>query len=141
MALADVNGDGFSDAVVGAPLYDGSFTDESEVFIYMRGSSGLSLTPSAILSGGQMGADFGRSVAAAGDVNGDDIGEIIVGANRYDNGQNDEGRAYIFPGSPLLRPAPGAVFYYLVRAKTACGGGPLGFSSGGAPISGISCLY
>ncbi len=138
-AAGDVNGDGLADVVVAAAAYDDGQTDEGLAFVYLGSNAGLDPFPSRVVASDQAAAGMGVAVGAAGDVNGDGIGEIIVGADRYDNGQNDEGRAYIFPGSPLLRPAPGAVFYYLVRAKTACGGGPLGFSSGGTPISGILC--
>src|SRR5262245_21785137 len=44
-------------------------------------------------------ADFGWSVASAGDVNGDGYGDVVVGAYLYDNGSEDEGRAYLYLGS------------------------------------------
>lgn len=40
---------------------------------------------------------FGLSVGTAGDVNGDGYSDVIVGAHRYDNGQTDEGRAFVYP--------------------------------------------
>ncbi|MCK5560496.1 MAG: DUF2341 domain-containing protein, partial [Thermoplasmata archaeon] len=43
--------------------------------------------------------NFGFSVANAGDVNGDSVDDIIVGAPGYDN---DRGRAYVFLGGPWL---------------------------------------
>jgi hypothetical protein len=39
-------------------------------------------------------------VDAAGDVNGDGYDDILVGAPYFDNGQVDEGRAFLFLGSP-----------------------------------------
>ena len=39
------------------------------------------------------------SVASAGDVNGDGYGDVIVGAFEHDNGQTNEGRAYVYLGS------------------------------------------
>ncbi len=47
----------------------------------------------------QAGAWFGASVATAGDVNGDGYSDVIVGARFYDNGETDEGRAYLYIGS------------------------------------------
>jgi len=38
-------------------------------------------------------------VATAGDVNGDGYADVIVGASRYDAGETDEGRAYIYYGN------------------------------------------
>jgi hypothetical protein len=47
----------------------------------------------------QVSAFLGFSVASAGDVNGDGYGDIVIGAPRYDIGQNDEGAAWVFKGS------------------------------------------
>ena len=49
--------------------------------------------------GDQVGSSFGHSVSTAGDVNGDGYDDAIVGAIRYDNGQADEGRVFVFHGS------------------------------------------
>lgn len=43
--------------------------------------------------------NFASSVANAGDVDGDGYGDVIVGAPHYDNGQFDEGAAFVFRGS------------------------------------------
>jgi hypothetical protein len=51
--------------------------------------------------GDQANANFAVSVASAGDVNRDGCGDVIVGADLYDNaGQNDKGRAYLYRGGP-----------------------------------------
>lgn len=47
----------------------------------------------------QSSALLGESVAGAGDVNGDGYADLIVGAYLYDNGQADEGAAFVFLGS------------------------------------------
>ncbi len=96
----DVNGDGFSDAIVGAYLYDDGQTDEGRAFVYLGSASGLSTSPAWTAEGDQDSAFFGYSVAAAGDVNGDGFDDVIVGAFGYDNGETDEGRVYVFHGSP-----------------------------------------
>ena len=51
-----------------------------------------------IITGEQAYDDFGISVASAGDVNGDNVEDIIVGAHR---GGSYRGRAYIFYGGSL----------------------------------------
>ena len=38
-------------------------------------------------------------MGTAGDVNGDGYSDVIVGARKYDNGQTDEGRAFVYHGS------------------------------------------
>ena len=49
----------------------------------------------------------GSRRTGAGDVNGDGYDDLLVGAERYDNGQVDEGRVYLFYGSATgLSPTP-----------------------------------
>jgi hypothetical protein len=95
----DVNGDGFDDIVVGAPLYDNGQTNEGRAYVYQGSSSGLATSPARILESNQAGAQFGASVSTAGDVNGDGYADLIVGAPFYDNGQIDEGGAFLYLGS------------------------------------------
>jgi hypothetical protein len=95
----DVNGDGYADAIVGAVTYDNGQTDEGRVFVYLGSPSGLSLTAAWSAESNQASALFGVSVSTAGDVNGDGFGDVVVGARQYDNGQADEGRAFVYLGS------------------------------------------
>jgi hypothetical protein len=96
----DVNGDGFSDVVVGAPLFDDGEIDEGMTFVYLGSPTGPGATPTWTAGGNQAGARFGGSVATAGDVNGDGRSDVLVGALFHDNGQSDEGRAFAYLGSP-----------------------------------------
>jgi hypothetical protein len=91
----DVNGDGHSDVIVGADAYDG----HGRAYVYHGSSRGLNTAPDWITEGGQAGAEFGGSVSTAGDVDGDGHADVIVGAELYDNGETDEGRAYVYHGS------------------------------------------
>jgi len=102
----DVNGDGYSDVLVGAYRYDNGQTDEGGVFIYHGSASGLAANSNWGEESGQAGAFYGYSVSTAGDVNGDGYSDIIVGALNFDNGQLDEGKAYVYFGS-----ASGMSFY------------------------------
>ena len=95
----DVNGDGFSDVLVGAPLYDSGETNEGRVYLYLGGAAGLSSTPAWIVEGDQEGALFGHCVAPAGDVNGDGYDDVIIGAPNDSYGQTAEGRAFVYLGS------------------------------------------
>ncbi|MBP7149085.1 MAG: FG-GAP repeat protein [Acidobacteria bacterium] len=96
----DVNGDGFSDVVVGAPLYDNGEADEGRAFVYLGSPSGLSAVAAWTAESDQAGAQFGAAVAAAGDVDGDGFDDVVVGAPLFDNGEADEGRALLFRGGP-----------------------------------------
>ncbi|MCX7691754.1 integrin alpha, partial [Thermoflexus sp.] len=98
-SAGDVNGDGYSDVIVGAIYYDNGQTDEGAAFIYHGSASGIGATANRMLESNQAGALFGNSVASAGDVNGDGYSDVIVGAYLYDNGETDEGAAFIYHGS------------------------------------------
>jgi len=98
-SAGDVNGDGYSDVIVGAYYYDNGQTNEGRAYVYQGSSSGLANTADWTAESDQISAEFGRSVASAGDVNGDGYSDVIVGARRYDNGQTNEGRAYVYHGS------------------------------------------
>ena len=95
----DVNGDGFADVIVGVPYHSNDQSREGGAAVYHGTSSGLSPTPSWTAESNQAGAVFGFSVGTAGDVNGDGFADVIIGAPNYENGQADEGRAYVYHGS------------------------------------------
>ena len=95
----DVNGDGYSDVIVGADGYDNGQSEEGKAFVYYGSASGLSATANWTAESNQVNAEFGCSVSTAGDVNGDGYSDVIVGAYYYDNGQSDEGRAFVYLGS------------------------------------------
>ena len=107
----DVNGDGFADVIVGALHYDNDQAGEGRAFVFHGSASGLSPTPSWTAESDQGWAQFGSSVATAGDVNGDGFADVIIGAPAYDNGQTDEGRVFVYHGSGS---AAGA-FYVIPR--------------------------
>jgi len=95
----DIDGDGYAEFIVGAPGYDAGQTDEGCVYIYRGSAFGLSGTPAWTLESKQAGAQYGTSVASAGDVNRDGFADVLIGAEMYDNGQLNEGRAYLHLGS------------------------------------------
>jgi hypothetical protein len=95
----DVNGDGYSDLIVGAPSYDNGQTDEGRTYLYLGSAEGLVGGAAWSAEGDHAHASFGSSVATAGDVNGDGYDDVIIGAPQYSNGQPGEGRAYVFLGS------------------------------------------
>ncbi|MCB9178872.1 MAG: FG-GAP repeat protein [Flavobacteriales bacterium] len=95
----DVNGDGYSDVVVGAYRFSNGQTWEGRAFVYHGSATGLSAAANWTAESNQLDARFGFSVACAGDVNGDGSSDVIVGAPAFDNGQTNEGRAFVYHGS------------------------------------------
>ncbi len=97
-SAGDVNGDGYSDVVVGATYYDDGETDEGAAFLYYGSESGPSLTADWMHEGNQDYAYYG-GVSSAGDVNGDGYSDLIVTAYKYNNPEPDEGVVYVYYGS------------------------------------------
>ena len=75
-SAGDVNGDGYDDIIVGAE----DFNNEGRAFVYYGSPTGPSTTPSWTVEPAHLGAEFGQSVASAGDVNNDGYDDMIVGA-------------------------------------------------------------
>src|SRR5262245_16672561 len=92
----DINGDGFDDVVVGAPAYD---DNRGAVFAFYGSASGLSTRPDWQVVADQASAHFGWSVSDAGDVNGDGFDDVVVGAEWYDHGEENEGATFVYFGS------------------------------------------
>jgi hypothetical protein len=94
----DVNGDGYADVVVGMPHYHTDIPNVGRALAYYGSPTGPSLVADWTVDGDQGGALYGRSLGRAGDVNGDGYGDVIVGAHMYDDGERNEGRAYVYHG-------------------------------------------
>lgn len=93
--VGDVNGDGISDMLIGAPRSIVLGMRVGSAFIY----SGLDGSLLQTLNGTVDNDQFGISVADAGDVNGDGFADVIIGADQTSfNGRNFSGSAYVFSG-------------------------------------------
>jgi hypothetical protein len=97
----DVNGDGYSDVIVGVPGYDGGLANQGQAYVYHGSRDGLGVVPEWYKGIGQAGAHFGAEVATAGDVNGDGYADVIIGAPEYtgNTGHEEEGGIWVYHGS------------------------------------------
>jgi len=98
----DVNGDGIDDIVVGTFVEDYNGTDSGSVWVIFGGqeySGDLSLSTSTsynIRYDGTAGDNLSRYGSIdIGDVNGDGLGDLIIGAPFADNNGTDSGSAYV----------------------------------------------
>jgi hypothetical protein len=133
----DVNGDNYSDLIVGAPFYDNAYSDAGRIYVFLGSATGLGNTPDWILDGDQAGAWFGTSVNTAGDVDGDGLDEVAVGARYFDNGEADEGRAFVYAAEISNRPPTVKV----VGSPTVGEGGQVLVTATGADPDGDTLTY
>jgi hypothetical protein len=100
----DVNGDGLDDLVVGANVAGGGF---GEAYVVFGKADTATVDLASLGTGGFRVLGFaagdyaGRSVSGAGDVNGDGLADLVVGARGADPGGDDSaGSAFVVFGKP-----------------------------------------
>jgi len=109
-SAGDVNGDGIDDLIIGADNADpNGISEAGQSYVVFGSNSGFGAGLNLLDLNGSNGfaingiatSDYsGRSVSSAGDVNGDGIDDLIIGANRADpNGISFAGQSYVVFGS------------------------------------------
>ena len=100
VAGLDLDGDGFSDVIAGAPLRDGVRADEGRIAVIAGTENGPSATSVIAIDapGDEMGARFGASIAV-GDVTGDGQPDLAVGAPGADGVTVDAGAVFVYAGT------------------------------------------
>ena len=101
--IGDINNDGVADFAIGAPLFDDLVgADEGKVFVFLGSKTTILTTPYWSATGGQIGAHYGASIAAAGDVDKDGFADWLVGAPLFDVMKADDGQIYLYTGSSAV---------------------------------------
>ncbi|MDX2200431.1 MAG: FG-GAP-like repeat-containing protein [Phycisphaerae bacterium] len=106
--IADVDGDGKRDLLLGAPFSDAAITNGGRVYLHSGATGALISTYT-----GTIGNEFmGQSVDDAGDLNGDGVHDIIAGAagQPFNSSPGVRGRVLTFSGAPpfgLIWQVPG----------------------------------
>ncbi|TMQ57061.1 MAG: hypothetical protein E6K76_11550 [Candidatus Eisenbacteria bacterium] len=78
-SAGDVNGDGYADVIVGADFNNAGGSHAGRAYVYY-GGPGADAVADLTLTGAAANDLFGVSVSSAGDVNGDEYADVIVGA-------------------------------------------------------------
>ncbi len=108
-AVPDVNGDGKGDVVVGAWNEDPGSSPDGSGRAYIYSGANGQLLRTLVSLGAETNGNFGWSVAGIPDVNGDNRGDVVIGAPYEDPGTSPGncGRAYVYSG------ATGAIIWKL----------------------------
>jgi hypothetical protein len=101
---SDLNGDGYADLVIAAPVSSAVAQYAGRVFVYLGGPT-LSSTPALVIASDRPFDEFGATVAMVGDVNGDGYGDFLVRTNgdQATAGRAPTPRVLLYFGGATLR--------------------------------------
>ena len=98
--VGDVNGDGYSDVIVGGAHYSGKLYLQGRAALYLGNPEGKLGEPAWTALGRKAGDYFGAYVGAAGDVNGDGRADVLVTDQCARDSDHQEVRSvWLFLGS------------------------------------------
>ena len=99
----DINRDGYSDILIGAPTNSSGGYYSGQTYIILGKKTGWQMDTNLSKSdasyyGENAYDEAGSSVAGIGDVNGDGYNDILIGAHNNDEGGQDTGQTYLILG-------------------------------------------
>ncbi|XP_045654204.1 integrin alpha-9 [Ursus americanus] len=94
LCAVDLNADGLSDLLVGAPMFS-EIRDEGQVTVYINRGNGALEEQLALSGDGAYNAHFGESIASLGDLDDDGFPDVAIGAPKEDD---FSGAVYIYHG-------------------------------------------
>lgn len=143
--VGDVDGDGYGDVVVGDNSEDNADgVGTGGALLYHGGPEGLDTDRESRVwaSDGAAGDNFGQAVAGAGDVDGDGLDDLIIGAPSDQDAGSWTGAAYVYPGcdeDPTIVAVTGSAGGVVrVWVSGACAGTTVRFYTGLPGTSHIS---
>jgi hypothetical protein len=96
VAASDLNGDGWSDLVVGGTRATvAGNANAGRAYVFAGSAAGLPMVPTTVLVGAGLYDELFGAVGTNGDVNGDGYADVAVGADGW---MTDTGRVYVFLG-------------------------------------------